>query len=116
MGLSDTKRGIPENRLNGYRFAVSVVDRYGNEFQHAYVREESTGFIEMAYATLDVTFDNWELVASCEADIEVFSTTGVRMMSGESCTTLPLIGLPSGIYIVKARSRDAQVSKKIYLR
>lgn len=37
-------------------------------------------------------------------------------MATVGCTTLPLIGLPSGIYIVKARSRDAQVTKKIYLR
>ena len=108
--------GIPENRLSGYRFAVSVVDRYGNEFQHAYVREESTGLIDIAGNTLNVEFENWELVASSEADIEVFSTTGVRMLSGEGCTTLPLIGLPSGIYIVKAHNRNAQTTKKIYIR
>ena len=107
---------IPENRLSGYRYAVSVVDRYGNEYPHAYVREESTGLIDIARNTLDVKFDSWELVASSEADIEVFSTTGVRMMSGENCTTLSLIGLPSGIYIVKASNRNAQVTKKIYLR
>ena len=107
---------IPENRLSGYRYAVSVVDRYGNEYPHAYVSEESTGLIDIARNTLDVKFDSWELVASSEADIEVFSTTGVRMMSGENCTTLSLIGLPSGIYIVKASNRNAQVTKKIYLR
>ena len=107
---------IPEDRLSGYRFAVSVVDRYGNEYPHAYVREESTGLIDIAGGTLDVKFDNWELVASSEADIEVFSTTGVRMLSGENCTTLPLIGLPSGIYIIKAHNRSAQVTKKIYIR
>ncbi len=107
---------IPENRLSGYRYAVSVVDRYGNEYPHAYVSEESTGLIDIARNTLDVKFDIWELLASSEADIEVFSTTGVRMMSGENCTTLSLIGLPSGIYIVKASNRNAQVTKKIYLR
>ena len=107
---------IPENRLSGYRFAVSVVDRYGNEFQPTYIREESTGFIEMAGTTLDVKFENWELVTNREADIEVFSTTGMKMLSGENCITLPLIGLPSGIYIVKAHNRNAQVTQKIYLR
>ena len=107
---------IPENRLSGYRFAVSVVDRYGNEYQHTYVREESTGFIDMADATLDVKFENWELVTNCEADIEVFSATGMKVMSGEDCTTLPLVGLPSGIYIIRAHNRNAQVTKKIYLR
>jgi hypothetical protein len=107
---------IPENRLSGYRFAVSVVDRYGNEYQHAYIREESTGLIDFADNTLDVKFDSWELVASSKADIEVFSTTGQLMISGENCTTLPLIGLPSGIYIVKAHNQNAQVTKKIYIR
>lgn len=107
---------IPEIYKNGYRFAVSVVDRYGNENQHTYIREESTGIIDMASQTLDVKFENWELVVTNEADIEVFSTTGQRMISGESCTSLPLIGLPSGIYIVKAHNKNAQTTKKIYIR
>ena len=107
---------IPELYKSGYRFAVSVVDRYGNEFQHVYIREESTGIIDMASQTLDVKFENWELVTTNEADIEVFSTTGQQMVSGENCTTLPLIGLPSGIYIVKAHNKNAQTTKKIYIR
>jgi len=107
---------IPEDRQSNYRFAVSVVDRYGNEFQHTYIREESTGFFDMAYATLDVKFENWKLVATSEADIEVFNTMGQRMISGEDCSTLPLIGLPSGIYIVKAHNKNAQTTKKIYIR
>ena len=70
----------------------------------------------MASNTLDVTFENWELVASSKADIEVFSTTGQRMVNGEDCTTLPLRGLPSGIYIVKAHNKNAQTTKKIQIR
>ena len=70
----------------------------------------------MADATLDVEFENWELVTNSEADIEVFSATGMKVMSGEDCTTLPLIGLPNGIYIVRAHNRNAQVTKKIYFR
>ena len=107
---------IPATYQSGYRFAVSVVDRYGNEYQHVYIREESTGIIDMASQTLDVKFENWELVTTNEADIEVFSTTGQRMVSGENCTALPLIGLPSGIYIVKAHNKNAQTTKKIYIR
>ena len=107
---------IPDLYQDDYRFAVSVVDRYGNEYQHTYIREESTGVIDMASNTLDVTFENWELVASSKADIEVFSTTGQRMVNGEDCTTLPLRGLPSGIYIVKAHNKNAQTTKKIQIR
>ena len=70
----------------------------------------------MAGGTLDVRFENWELVATSKADIEVFNTLGQRMVSGEACTTLPLMGLPSGIYIVKAHNRNARTTKKIYLR
>ena len=102
--------------MNGYRFAVSVLDRYGNEFQHAYIREESTGLINLAGNTLDVKFENWELVATSRADIEVFNTMGQRMMSAKDCTVQPLIGLPSGIYIVKAHNSKAQTIKRIYIR
>ena len=102
--------------MSGYRFAVSLVDRYGNEYQHSYVREESTGLIDLAGGTLDVKFDNWELVTSSKADIEVFSTMGQRMISGKDCTTLPITGLPSGIYIVRAQNQKAQTIKKIYIR
>ena len=107
---------IPETYLSNYRFAVSVVDRYGNEYQHAYVREESTGLIDIAGGTLDVKFENWELVTTTKADIDVYNTMGQRMMSEENCTALPLIGLPSGIYIVKAHNKNAQTIKKIYIR
>ena len=107
---------IPANRLSGYRFAVAVVDRYGNEFQHAYVREESTGLIDIAGSSLDVRLEGWELVASSMADIEVYNTLGQRVAGGEDCRVLPLVGIPSGIYIVKAHNRSAQTTMKIYLR
>ena len=107
---------IPDNRLSGYRFAVAVVDRYGNEFQHAYVREESTGLIDIAGNSLDVRLEGWDLVASSMADIEVYNTLGQRVAGREDCTVLPLIGMPSGIYIVKAHNRNARTTMKIYLR
>ncbi len=107
---------IPEAYQTGYRFAVSVVDRYGNEYQHTYIREQSTGVIDMAYTTLEIGFENWELTTTSEANIEVFSTTGQRMLSGQNCTALPVTGLPSGIYIVKAHNQNAQATKKIYIR
>ena len=69
-----------------------------------------------ADATLDVKFESWELIASSKANIDVFSTTGQLMLRGEDCTVLPVIGLPSGFYIVKAYNQKAQVTKKIYLR
>lgn len=107
---------IPENRLTGYRFAVSVVDRYGNEYQHAYVREESTGLIDFAGNMLDVKFEGWELVSSSRADMEVFNSVGLCVLKAEDCLRLPLIGLPTGIYIVKAYNKDNQITKKIWLR
>ena len=107
---------IPETCLSGYRFAVSVVDRYGNEYQHTYIREESTGIIDMANCTLDVRFENWELVTTSKADIEVFNIMGQQMISGKNCTSLSLVGLPTGIYIVKAHNPKTQIIKKIYIR
>jgi hypothetical protein len=107
---------IPEKCMNGYRFAVSVLDRYGNEYQHAYVREESTGLIDLAGGTLDVKFENWELVATSRADIQVFNPVGLCVLKAEDCQRLPLTGLPTGIYIVKAYNKDSHITKKIWLR
>lgn len=107
---------IPESRLSDYHFAVSVVDRYGNEYQHAYVREESTGLIDFAGNMLDVKFEGWELVSSSRADMEVFNSVGLCVLKAEDCLRLPLRDLPSGNYIVKAHNKNSQITKKIWLR
>lgn len=107
---------IPEEYQQDYRFAVSILDRYGNEYEHTYIRDESTGFIDLAGNTLDVKFESWELVASSRADMEVFNTAGLCMLKAEDCLRLPLRGLPSGIYIVKAHNNNGQITKKLWLR
>ena len=107
---------IPEEYQQDYRFAVSILDRYGNEYEHTYIRDESTGFIDLAGNTLYVKFESWELVASSRADMEVFNTAGLCMLKGEGCLRLPLRGLPSGIYIVKAHNKNGQITKKLWLR
>ena len=107
---------IPEAYQQDYRYAVSIVDRYGNEYEHTYIRDESTGLSDLAGHTLDVKFERWELVCSSRADIEVFNPAGLCMLKGEDCLRLPLIGLPTGIYLVKAHNKNSQTTKKIWLR
>ena len=107
---------IPEEYQQDYRYAVSIVDRYGNEYEHTYIRDESTGLYDLAGNTLDVKFESRELVSSSRADMEVFKPAGLCILKAEDCLRLPLIDLPTGIYIVKAHNKNGQITKKIWLR
>lgn len=107
---------IPDQYLDGYRFAVCVYDRYGNEFLPSYVSEEGTGLIDIASSSLDVRMEGWELQLSSPASVQLYSTSGQLMLSQTECTSVSLTGMPSGMYIVKAANGKTHVTQKIFIR
>ena len=112
----DTTFQIPDSYLSDYRFAVTAIDRYGNESAPVYVLEEGTGIIDMASQQLEIEVEAWELQLSQQADVQLYSLTGTLMASQQQCTEFSLSGLPSGIYIVKATNRSGTTTKKIQIR
>ncbi len=107
---------IPEEYADGYRFAVCILDRYGNEYAPAYT-QTSDIIVDIADAAFEIDMDGWTLRTSCPADImQVFNTTGQLMASAEDTGELDLYGLPTGIYIVKAFAGKRSAIKKIYVR
>ena len=107
---------IPDDYAEGYRFAVCVLDRYGNEFEPAYT-ETSDVITDIAGAPFDIIMDGWTLTTGTEADaIQVYNTTGMLVRAEEHTAELDLTGLPTGIYIVKAVAGKRNAIKKIYVR
>ena len=107
---------IPADYQDGYRFAVAIMDRYSNEYAPAYA-EESTAIFNIASRQLKMTQDAGQISFETEVDIvEVVSMTGTVMRQESDTDAVSLIGLPTGIYIVRAKAGQQNLTEKIYIR
>ncbi len=108
---------IPEEYRQGHYFAVCILDRYGNEFEPTYTDDIMNDIIQPDEPEIHLTMHQWELQLNCTADhLQVVSLTGQTVLQAQSCSSLRLSGLPTGIYIVKVRAGNRSLTEKIFIR
>lgn len=110
---------IPEEFAFGYYFAVSILDRYRNEYEARYTTdpEDDTQVEEELMSNdIEVTFAEGTLRLSDEAQtIRVYTTSGMLVAEGTHTKELNLNCRP-GIYIVRVVAANHMVVKKISVR
>lgn len=107
---------IPENRREGYRYAVCIFDGFNNEFAPLYA-DDATGIIPAAENKLHIEVEGWEVLLGNVADeVYIVSLTGQAIARDYNVESISLMGLPSGIYMVYAVKGTEHLSKKIFVR
>lgn len=107
---------IPEEYLQGYHFAVCIMDRFSNEYAPLYTNEASA-INTLEDNGINIEFSDWQLRFNCTADeVRVVNLMGMEVAADCYCTSLSLSGYPSGFYIVQVRAGRQTAIKKIYIR
>lgn len=107
---------LPENKREGYVYAVCIYDGFNNEYAPLY-SDEATGIISSADSKLHIEVEGWEVLLGNVADeVYIVSLTGQVMVRDHNVESVCLTGLPSGIYMVHAIKDAEHQTKKIFVR
>ena len=107
---------IPQNKREGYFYAVCIYDGYNNEYAPLY-SDDATGIIQMADNKINIEVEAWQVNFGNTADeVMIVSLTGQVMIHEHNTDNVSLIGLPSGIYVVRAIKGVEQKTQKIFVR
>ena len=117
LGVSYTSSyQIPEEYLEGYQFAVCILDRFGNEFAPVYI-DIADVIEDLPEDAVQIEMNGWTLTTSMPVDqLQVFNVMGQLMLSDTNTDSIDLDGLSTGIYVVKAITGKQTAVKKIYVR
>ena len=117
LGVSYTSSyQIPKEYLEGYQFAVCILDRFGNEFAPVYI-DIADVIEDLPEDAVQIEMNGWTLTTSMPVDqLQVFNVMGQLMLSDTNTDSIDLDGLSTGIYVVKAITGKQTAVKKIYVR
>lgn len=116
LGVSyKTTYTMPDDKKSGYNYAVSVLDRYGNEYEPVYYGQSGVESIgENSGLTAD--YADGELRLSAVVDeVFVYNEAGVLVANSRNCNRLAL-SVQAGMYIVRMIGNGGVSTEKIIVK
>lgn len=105
---------LPEEKTEGYAYAVCVLDKYGREYTPQMSDILGVGTLEADGFALNISGRTLRLTERA-GEVCVYSLTGICVAEEHDTDEMEL-NLPDGIYLIKATSKKgAAVTKKLIL-